>query len=296
MPLRPNQTEKHYMFVSRIMIVIMIYGGIGMALYISNLLELFKYFISMPAIFGAPIWLGFMWRRLSRWAVGIQIVVSFIIIAIIPNVFQSWMTTRAHEPFLKQTVEQEITISTKALASDVEAGLADEVGQMISKQRVVPPYPLFFDRIARENPDDPNSRMIGYGRFNAEIWVVSLLGVDFSNFTKAQLVTVRFLFAALFPFFLLFVLSYITKPASKKTLDYFFSKIHTPVQPTPEQDVAKIQENADNMEQWESRKLFPKTHWEIHKPQKMDYIGFLGTWALVGVVILLLWLVVTIGS
>ena len=29
---------------------------------------------------------------------------------------------------------------------------------------------------------------------------------------------------------------------------------------------------------------------------KMDYVGFFGTWALVGVVILLLWVVVSIGS
>jgi len=295
-PIKPNESEQHYIMVGRIVIVVMIYGGIFMALYITNLLELFKYFISMPAIFGAPIWLGFMWRRLSKWAVTIQIIVSFIIIVIIPNVFQSWTTTRAYEPFLQQTVEQKITVKTKALASDVEEGRAERVGQEISKQRVIPPYSLFFDRVARENPDDPNSRLIGYGRFNAEIWVISLLGFDFSHFTKAQLVTVRFLFAALFPFFLLILLSYFTKPASRKTLDYFFSKVHTPVQATPEADIQQIKENAAKISQWESRKLFPKTHWELHKPQKMDYLGFFGTWGLVGVIILLLWIVVSIGS
>ncbi len=296
MPFRPNETEKHYIFVSRIVIVVMIYGGIGMALYISNLLELFKYFISMPAIFGAPIWLGFTWRRLSRLAVGVQIIVSFIIIAIIPNVFQSWMATRSHEPFLTQTVERQITITTKALGSDVEKGLADHVGQKITKQRVVPAYPIFFDTIARENPDDPNSRLIGYGRFNAELWVISLLGFDFSNFNKAQLVTVRFLFAALFPFALLFLLSYFTKPASKKTLDFFYAKVHTPVQPTPDEDAHTVSDNARNMARFEKRKLFPNTHWEFHKPAKLDYLGFFGTWAMVGVVILILWIVVGLGT
>lgn len=296
MPLQPNKSEKHYIFVGRIIIVFMIYGGIGMALYISNLLELFKYFISMPAIFGAPIWLGFTWRRLSRWAVGIQIIVSFMIMVIIPNVFQSSLTARSHEPFLKQTVERQITVTTKALTLDVEQGLADKIGQKIEKQRMVPAYPIFFDRIARENPEDPNSRLIGYGRFNAEAWVISLLGIDFTNFSKAQLVTVRFLFAALFPFALLFLLSYFTKPASKKTLDYFFAKVHTPVQPTPEADIEKVKENAGNMAIFDSSKLFPRTQWEIHKPSKMDYLGFFGTWAMVGLVVFIMWLIVNIGG
>lgn len=296
MPLEPNKSEKHYISVGRIVIVVLIFGGIGMALYISNLLELFKYFISMPAIFGAPVWLGFTWRRLSRSAVTTQIVISFIIIAVIPNVFQSWMTTRAHEPFLKQTVERQIMVTTKALDSDVEKGLANQVGQKITKKRVLPSYPIFFDKIAREYSDDPNSRLIGYGRFNAEVWVISLLGVDFSHFSKAQLVTVRFLFAALFPFLLLFPLSYFTTPASKKTLDYFFAKVHTPVQATPDEDARMVAANAENMARFEKSKLFPKTHWEFHKPSRMDYIGFFGIWALVGLVILILWIMVSIGG
>ncbi len=296
MPLEPNKSEKHYISVGRIVIVVLIFGGIGMALYISNLLELFKYFISMPAIFGAPVWLGFTWRRLSRSAVTTQIVISFIIIAVIPNVFQSWMTTRAHEPFLKQTVERQIMVTTKALDSDVEKGLANQVGQKITKKRVLPSYPIFFDKIAREYSDDANSRLIGYGRFNAEVWVISLLGVDFSDFSKAQLVTVRFLFAALFPFVLLIPLSYFTTPASKKTLDYFFAKVHTPVQATPDEDARMVAANAENMARFEKSKLFPKTHWEFHKPSRMDYIGFFGIWALVGLVILILWIMVRIGG
>lgn len=92
------------------------------------------------------------------------------------------------------------------------------------------------------------------------------------------------------------MLSYFSKPASRKTLDYFFAKVHTPIQPTPEEDKRKVGENAAHMHHFESRKLFPKTHWELHKPMKMDYIGFFGTWALVGLIILLLWLVVNIGA
>ncbi len=59
-----------------------------MALFIGNLLDLFKYSISLPAIFGAAIWLGFLWRRVTKTAVIAQIFVCFTIYALVPNVFR----------------------------------------------------------------------------------------------------------------------------------------------------------------------------------------------------------------
>ena len=47
-------------------------------------------------------------------------------------------------------------------------------------------------------------------------------------------------------------------------------------------------------EKFEGRKLWPGSQWEIMKPGKKDYIGFGGTWLLVGVILVLLWLMVTI--
>ena len=70
--------------------------------------------------------------------------------------------------------------------------------------------------------------------------------------------------------------------------------MHTPVQPTPEAEQAALAAACANPGQFEHDKLFPGTHWEILKPARSDYIGFFGTWALVGVVILLLWTMVTI--
>ena len=295
-PLASNKTERHYLFVSRVVIFFILLGGITMALYVKNLLEIFKYFISVPAIFGAAIWLGLMWRRVSKAAVTIQILVSFIIIVLIPNLFATLEATRSHAPFLQQTQERQISVSTKALRADVEAGLAVQVGERIVKTRVVAPYPIFFDRLARENAEDANSRVLGMGRFHAELWVLSWFGVDFTHWRKAQLEAARFAFDALFPLLCLLVLSYFTKPASKRTLDHFFAKVHTPIQPTPEEDAIIVQANARRMHEFESCKLFPRTQWELHKPMKMDHFGFFGTWALVGGIILLLWLVVNVGG
>jgi len=148
--------------------------------------------------------------------------------------------------------------------------------------------------VARIRPEDIDSPKTGIGRFEAEIWVLGCLGVDFTRFSKAQLVAIRFFFDALFPFVLLFGLSFLTRPASKVDLDNFFGKMHTPVQPTAEQDQNAVKEAMAHPEKWERKRLWPNSKWEIMKPQKADILGFAGTWVLVGVIIFLLWLMVTI--
>ena len=293
-PFFPDRSEQHYLFVGRIAIGVTLLGGIGVALYVDNLLELFKYIISVPAIFGASIWLGFMWRRLSRWAVIIQVFVCIVIYTIIPNVFQGLDFIRNNQSYTVETAAHTAVISTKALEKDVEAGLAGSVGQSIEKQHIIEPVGIFFDKVARTDPEDPNSPKIGIGRFNAELWVLSWFGFDFTGFAKSQLVATRFFFDALFPFVLLFLISIFTKPVAKPNLDRFFAKMHTPVQETPELEEKALAAAYANPEMYEKDKILPGSSWEIMKPAKMDYIGFFGSWGLVGVVIFLLWVMVTI--
>lgn len=293
-PFVSPKSDRHLINLGRVVIAVTMVGGIGAAIFVGNLLDLFKYFISMPAVFGASIWLGFIWRRLTKRAVIIQIFICFTIYAVIPNVFQGLGWARNYPAFLQETRPKTILIQTEALREDVEAGRARSVGERIEKQYVIEPAAIFFEKVARIRPEDPNSPKIGIGRFEAEVWVLSWLGIDFTRFTKAQLVATRFFFDALFPFILLFLLSYLTKPVPKVDLDNFFGKIHTPVQPTPEKDQRAVEEAMAHPEKWEKKKLRPGSNWEIMKPGKADVIGFGGTWLLVGVVILLLWLMVTI--
>jgi len=295
-PLYPDKPDAHYIKIGRYAVVFTIYGSVFMALIVSNLLELFKYAITAPAIFGAAIWLGFTWRRLTKKAVFAQVAASVIIIAAIPNIFENMDMARSNPSFLVQTVEKRIMVSVKAKTEDVQKGLATKVGERIEKKQLIPSSPILFDRIGREVPEDPNSRMLGYGRFNAELWVLTLFGMDFTNYSKAGLVTARFLFNAIFPFIVLILTSFFTQMNSRKSLDFFYAKLHTPIQPTKEEDTQLVLANAGQMEVLDKDKLFPNTNIEIHKPDKMDYIGFFGTWALVLLVILLLWFVTTIGA
>jgi len=294
-PVFPEKTERHYIFTSRIIIALTLLGGIGVALYLNNLLELFKYIISIPAIFGASVWLGFIWRRLTKWAVIIQVSLCLIIYAVIPNMFMQIDAIRNNQRFLQETNPKQVVVSTAALKSDVEAGRAEKVGQIIRKNHIIEPAGIFFESVARVNPDDPASPKTGIGRFQAEIWIMSWFGIDFTSWTKPQLTAARFFFDALFPFLILFFVSFVTRPGGKIHLDRFYAKMYTPVQPTAEEEEKALQTAYENPEMYNSRKLFRNSDWEMLKPRKIDYLGFFGSWGLVGIIIFLLWLVVTIG-
>jgi solute:Na+ symporter, SSS family len=295
-PFFPQKTEKHYIFTSRIIIALTLLGGIGVALYLDNLLELFKYIISIPAIFGASVWLGFIWRRVTKWAVIVQVTLCLVIYAVIPNLFMQLDSVKNNERFLLETNAKQVVFSTTALQSDVDAGRAARVGEKMTKNHTIEPVGIFFESVVRVNPDDPSSPKTGIGRFQSEIWIMSWFGIDFSNWSKPQLTATRFFFDALFPFLVLFLLSYLTKPGDKKHLDRFYAKMYTPVQPTPEEEEKALQAAYDNPKMYDDRRIWRKTNWEMLKPGKIDFLGFFGSWVLVGIIIFLLWLVVTIGK
>jgi SSS family solute:Na+ symporter len=293
-PFVPGRSERHYLNVGRGVIAAKLFGGVATAVFFGNLLELFKYFISLPAVFGAAIWLGFLWRRLTKAAVIIQVAVCFTLYALVPNVFQSLDWARRNEAFLLETRPRTVMALAPALAGDVEAGRAERVGQKIRKPHRVEPAAVFYEQVARVNPSDPASPKVGLGRFNAEVWVLSWTGIDFRDFTKAQLQAVRFLFDALFPFLLLILLSLVTKRVPSEDVDRFFAKLHTPVGKTPEEDAAAVDESLRRPDRFEGDKLRPGSSWEFMKPRRADVVGFGVSWLLVGAVLLLLWLMVTV--
>lgn len=293
-PLRPGRSEEHYLAVGRIAIGATLVGGVLVAILVNDLLELFKYAISIPAIFGAAIWLGFTWRRLTKHAVAIQVVICIVIYAIIPNLFTSLNATKYSERLLIETDPRTVVVEAEALLEDVDEGRARRVGEIITKEHRIEPAGVFFEQVARTDPGDPDSPKVGLGRFHAELWVMSWFGIDFQRMPRSWLVAFRFFFDALFPFLLLFLFSRLTKPVPGELTDRFYAKMHTPVQPTPEEEEAALNVAYGDPDMYENQKMFPGTQWELLKWTRMDYLGFFGSWVLVGVIIVLLWLMVSI--
>jgi SSS family solute:Na+ symporter len=293
-PLVPGRTDRHYLMVGRGVIALTLAGAIVVAMTAENLLELFQYIISVPAIFGASIWLGFVWRRVTKWAVVWQVAVCILLYAAIPTAFQGIDAARRHPAWLLETAPRQVSSTAPATNDDVSAGRAARAGEPVTRRQTVPPVGVFFEKVVPLDPARPESGREGRGRFHAELWVMSWFGVDFTRWTKPQLVAARFYFDALFPFLALVVLSWVTRPEPREALDRFFAKVHTPVQPTPEAEAAALAAACADPRQFDADKVFKGEHWEILKPARSDYLGFFGTWALVGVVILLLWAMVTV--
>jgi SSS family solute:Na+ symporter len=254
--------------------------------------RLFQYIISIPAIFGASIWLGFLWRRVTKWAVILQVAICLVVYALVPTAFSSLEWAARRPAFLAETAARSVQVVSRATGIDVApAGRLRSATR--SRAREMAPVAIFFDRW-RARTRRTGSPKVGLGRFNAEVWIVSWFGVDFSRSSKPQLLAVRFFFSALFPFVLLVAFSYVTPRAPKANLDRFFARVHTPVEPTSEADAAAVDASYADPGRFESDKLFPGTGWEIMKPARGDYIGFFGTWGLVGVILVLLWIMVTV--
>lgn len=289
-PVRPGRSDRHYLIVGRWAIAGILLGGIAVALFIDNLLVLYKYLITIPAIFGASIWLGFIWRKLTKTSVMIQVAICLIIYAVIPNLFQALPWARRNPDFLLETQPRVVAVSTGAPGGETASGRGWTEEETVPGLHTIPPAGIFFEEVARSDPADPNSPKIGYGRFHAEIWVLSWIGIDFSGFRKSQLLAARFLFDALFPFLLLFLISAITRPVDREFTDRFFAKLHTPVGKTPEEEEKALEAAYQNPGMYEGQKIFPGSNWELLKWDRWDYLGFFGSWGLVGVIILLLWL------
>lgn len=295
-PVVKGRSERHYINVGRATIGVILILGVITALGSANLLNLFKYFISLPAVFGGAIWLGFIWRRLTKAAVIAQVIIAFTIYAVIPNLFPVVPLVRSHPAFLAQTPPREVEIVTGALEEDVVAGRAAEVGETIRKPHYIPASGIFFENVVRVNPDDPDSPLEGKGRFEAEIWVLSWFGIDFTQWTKAQLVAARFFFDALFPFVLLFGISFFTRPVEEKKLDRFFGKLYTPIQPIEEEDDSAVQQAALHPESYQSRKIWPGSQWELPKPGWIDVAGFGGSCLFILLILALLWMMAGLGA
>ena len=83
-PIFPHRSQAHYIAVSRLSVPIMLMIGVVVGLYLNSAIAIFKLIVALTVIWGAPIFLMFMWRRLTETAVRVQVVACFLYIGVIP--------------------------------------------------------------------------------------------------------------------------------------------------------------------------------------------------------------------
>lgn len=294
-PLFPNRSQKHYVLVGRITTATVLILGVGIAMFMRGIVPLLLMMITLGAYWGAVTFLVFFWRRLTAPAVIAGLIFWVVFIALAPLLLPLSPSFRQHPSLTVQTPGRTIEVLGGATGADVQAGLAETVGQVITQQHVVAPKSIYFDKVARVDERDPDSPLEGIGRFHIEVWALGKLGLPVEKMQKAGVVTCRWLVDGLLPFILCIVFSLLTKATSREVLDRFYVKMKTPVAPTPEEDAMELEKSYADPARFNHQKLFPKSNWEFTKWNRVDTIGFVACWGFVLLVLVTLWGILQIG-
>ncbi|MFM9031483.1 MAG: hypothetical protein ACKOTF_12575, partial [Opitutaceae bacterium] len=203
----------------------------------------------------------FFWRRLTAAAVWWCVILTTLVVLVIP-----W--TASHVP-----------------------GLRDHPGlTRMSAPAGGAPAPVFYHRVVRERPGDPASRFVaapGLNRLNLECWLLARAGVDVDVLTRTQRVTLQFFFDGVFPFVVLLAASLLTRPTDPRRVAEFYGKMKTPVGATPELEAAALAATRSDPARFDHTKLWPRSHWEVCRWDRVDTIGFLVCSALSAAIVLL---------
>ncbi|TWT97544.1 Sodium/pantothenate symporter [Botrimarina colliarenosi] len=129
-----------------------------------------------------------------------------------------------------------------------------------------------------------------------EVSLVGLVGVDLSGWTANSQETVQLAETVVAPFVVMIVASLLTPKNSPTTLDRYYTKMRTPVDPDPQTDKAKLEATIAGEQVCDIQKLFPNTPLEFNRPTRTDAVGFVVLCVTCGLVIGLAKLVFSLGS
>lgn len=295
-PLRPGRGEAHYLLVGRVVIAVVLATGVFAAMMMDSVVEIAKLMIVAYATFGAPVMLIFLWRRLTKEATLITVILTMLVICIAPYAVPAVPALRRLPSLTVQTYPQVRQARVDATSADVAAGRAARVGQKISKRVRIAPVPVFFENLVNTDPSDPASPLEGNGAFRTENWIVSLFGVDLRKFTPAGLLSTRFWFDGLMPFVLLIPLSWLTRRTDPERVARFYAKMKTPVSTDPEEDGRRLAASYADAGRFDGEKLFPRSDWELTKWTRVDALGFLACCAASFAILGLFWGLLQIGK
>ena len=263
-PLCAKRTEAHYVMVGRITIVAVLAIGVAAATLMHSVVEVAKLMITAYTVFGAPVMLIFLWRRLTKAATIISVVVSAIVICVIPYAVPAIPALRQQPALTVLTYPQTLAVASRAVSRAAVSGAGVQLA----------PVPVYFEAVVHADPHDPASPLEGRGYFSVENWLIGRLGVNVRALTPAGLLAARFWFDGLFPFVLLIPLSWITRPSDPERVARFYVKMKTPVAATPEEDERELAKSYARPTRFDEQKLFPGTKWELTKWNRTDTVGF----------------------
>jgi solute:Na+ symporter, SSS family len=313
--IKPEASDGECLKLGRITGGIVVVGAVVCAMAVNDMFAILKQTWIVPMTFAALFWVGMYWRRATTtagWVTVIFCLVSFFVLPrLIPAVFPALRTNAAYAQ-----VNQIVETSTvrKASPSDVAAGRAQTAGEQITVLKKTGGKAIFWSdgvvpaggesqlkELSRTETDGKtvviktyDSPMQGKGTFRFDMVIYTkLLGFDLTKVRNAALATLDLPFKIVAPFFVMILVSLMTKPNTKENLDRLYVKLKTPVDQDPAGDEKAMAESYANPARFDGNKLFPGSQFEFQRPSKMDFWGFLGCF---GVCFIIIGLVIWVGK
>jgi SSS family solute:Na+ symporter len=254
------------------------------------------YFLSLPIVFGVPIFLGTLNSRITRKGAWAAILLTLGYAVVLPYILCNFDYFNKGRIGVMETAPKTVVVKLPADSLDVAEGKAQRIGQAIPKNYQPLPQVIFYRGKERVEANNPQSEFQGVGKFNVQLYTLHLLGVDLQSKDRATLRALEYFFNIIFAVFVLFLVSYLTRQEYPDKVRRFFIKLHTPVEPDAEKDALALEAAYADPDGYVKKKVFPGSNWEMNKPRTVDWVGFLATCAASGLIVFLLYKLIHLGS
>ncbi len=191
----------------------------------------------------------------------------------------------------------------KVVAKKVEVK-DEQTGETEIKTVPVEDGPVLLEEISRKEGEEPNTtvvrrrykdnvRLRGEGNIDLDFLLYEWMGVPLQKVSTATLETLRLPTRLVLPFVVIVLLSFITPNCSKETLDRYYVKMKTPVDPDPEEDKKQMELSYAHPDRYENKRLIKWGGLEFSRPTFVDIAGFIGSFL---VCFAIIWLVVWLAN
>ena len=283
--MAPGATDRQKVVAGRVASFLVVALGVVLALTYRDMLDLMKRFWPIMTAAGPPALMAMLWRRTNKLAAWGVMVYALVVTIGIANVGENLDLIARSKYFTAATPSRSVTVRVGATEEDVRAGRAERPGQVTTKTRQLPPRPVFFEKLALDDPSDPNSPRRGRGRFRVSLLWLAMFGAPLRKMSFATLNSLGFVLDAVVPFVIVIACSYIGKPNSGEMLDRFYARLHTPACADPDEDARQVELSEREPTRFAHRKLFPGTQLEVLKPERQVWLGFLLAWVVTGTIL-----------
>jgi SSS family solute:Na+ symporter len=314
-PLFPNRRPGHYVWAGRAFGVLVVAGGAIFALQFDTILQLLKFIWEINVMLAPAYWLGIKWRRANKPAAWTSIGIGGVLFLLLPAVLPMLNPgMRYDEDLLRATHPAPRVVTQVATEYDVaqrdQAMLEWDLLEAQGKVEGERPLPLSIDETfqhtyvfakrglfwAKGIQVDDDGRAFGSGLFSTELWILDSLGVDLEENPYALNETFRILFRTLLPFVIFIAVALLTRPDPEPVLNRFYAKMRTRVIPDAQKDRENLDKSLADPHRMDHLLVFPGTSWEIYRWNREDWTGFILSVMGVGVVLLVITVLVSIGG